>query len=496
MGGNDGGSGGNVAGTVAGKSGSPSVALSRPGLRGDRVPTLPRPWVQRLELPTSAALQCYVGGSRTFNYRDYTVTMHTYGSTSDLCVLRATDTATQDDHVWYGPREDRLVRRSSYAVSNSVLEWFTPGRRREGALESLRLHAYTPASSREFWFYVDGRLDGLILRKEVLSASTAVPSRKGGRVADVRLKTKEYFHGRSDRLVYRSAKYSTGGARDTPLKVSVRYSRNPAVPSHEDVEWIKYVGPGTTSGHVAVLFHHAPQSISRPSHVYKRTQTVDVVHDPFLPEPTPAMLVARMKELFISEKAVLSDLRDADVDAAAILRTRAQEDAQVTASYSIFAPLVDPAAITRATEEDRAKDAKDRARDPFARFIQQVIAARTVASADEALTRDEALAVYNAAVVDFKRRSQRRAQIMAKRLEDERAALQRRQVAFQRAQDTDAAQETDAFHAFVEKAVWKIHLVETRIDRHEQESSTRFAKLEQQLRDDPRIGPWLSEASQ
>lgn len=434
-----------------------ATQVVKTGELGNRVPMLPRPWTQRAALPTSAVVQCYVGGQTTLRYSDFTVTLHTYNTTPDLCVLRATDNMSSDEHALFGPREDRLVRRSVYAATSTTKEWFAPGRRRDGGLESLKLHVYTPGVTREFWFHVDARLDGLILRKELLAPAT-VGNKRGGKGGDAKVKVHEYFHGRTDRLLFRSSKYSVNGPKDFPVKVSVRFDRDPSAAAHNDIEWIHYVLPGTPTGHATVLFQHAPDSISRPTHTYKRTQTVDVVQHPFLPEPSPAALVARMRSLFANEKDLLADLREADLDAAAMLRTRAHEEARVAPMYAVYLPLVDPSVITKESTEPTDAGA-DRDKDPFGRYVQQVIAARTTSAPTEALTRDEALAVYNAVTVDFRRRSQRRAQIMAKRLEDERAALARRQAAFQRAHDADAVQETEAFNAFVEKAVWRIHLV-------------------------------------
>lgn len=75
----------------------------------------------------------------------------------------------------------------------------------------------------------------------------------------------------------------------------------------------------------------------------------------------------------------------------------------------------------------------------------------------------------------------------AQRLEEENALLAKRQTAFQRSRDhQDGAEEE--FEAFCQKKMFRISILEQRLQRHEDTAVEKYTNLDLKLREDPRLG--------
>jgi hypothetical protein len=78
-----------------------------------------------------------------------------------------------------------------------------------------------------------------------------------------------------------------------------------------------------------------------------------------------------------------------------------------------------------------------------------------------------------------------RAAIIQSRLDEENERLTRKQQSYQRQGHGDA--EDEEMIAYHDQAVFKIHILQARIQRHEEMALKKYTELEQQLRKDHRL---------
>merc|ERR1719453_676012 len=106
---------------------------------------------------------------------------------------------------------------------------------------------------------------------------------------------------------------------------------------------------------------------------------------------------------------------------------------------------------------------------------------------DPPLSREEALQAREACLRSLKDRLVERANIVQSRLDDENAALSKKQAAFQRNRDhMDPADEAE-FERYCQEAMFRIQILEGRLDRHTELSLQKYAEMDARLRDDPRL---------
>ena len=76
---------------------------------------------------------------------------------------------------------------------------------------------------------------------------------------------------------------------------------------------------------------------------------------------------------------------------------------------------------------------------------------------------------------------------MQNRLDEENQALSKRQAAFQRNRDhMDPADEAE-YERYCQEAMFRIQILDQRLDRHTELSLQKYAEMDQRLREDPRL---------
>ena len=101
-------------------------------------------------------------------------------------------------------------------------------------------------------------------------------------------------------------------------------------------------------------------------------------------------------------------------------------------------------------------------------------------------SREEAAKARAACLAALKERLLERANIIQRRLDEENSALSKKQANFQRSRDhMEGADE--AFEKFCSEAMFRISILEQRLSRHEESALSKYAALDQKLRQDPRL---------
>ena len=106
---------------------------------------------------------------------------------------------------------------------------------------------------------------------------------------------------------------------------------------------------------------------------------------------------------------------------------------------------------------------------------------------DPPLTREDALQAREACLRSLKDRLVERANIVQSRLDDENQQLSKRQAAFQRNRDHMDPSDEAEYERYCQEAMFRIQILEQRLDRHTELSLQKYAEMDARLRDDPRL---------
>lgn len=102
------------------------------------------------------------------------------------------------------------------------------------------------------------------------------------------------------------------------------------------------------------------------------------------------------------------------------------------------------------------------------------------------LTKEEALAIRQAALDALKARLVERASIIQSKLHEENSKLAKRQEQFQRSQ-REGDYSTEDFEKYCTEAMFRIQILENRLTAHEDAAPNKYAALDAKLSSDPRM---------
>mmetsp|Transcript_30520 Transcript_30520/g.33312 ORF Transcript_30520/g.33312 Transcript_30520/m.33312 type:complete len:713 (+) Transcript_30520:64-2202(+) len=205
----------------------------------------------RWSLPLNITRQQYLlqfppSGKRTIKYYCSKVDFYAKGMHRQAMVMRITNyldaacTIVKEIHEWFENRIDRMYKRIRYYLDNNrrFVEFFSPGSRGD-----VKKWTEYPGKRIEIDYYVNGRLDRLARREEVIGESIT-----------------EYFEGRTDLMTFRSVLLSadrgslTGRQFILPsmndlstdlhiIRMTQHFEKNPEITAKEEKLPIGYSNP-------------------------------------------------------------------------------------------------------------------------------------------------------------------------------------------------------------------------------------------------------------
>ena len=110
-----------------------------------------------------------------------------------------------------------------------------------------------------------------------------------------------------------------------------------------------------------------------------------------------------------------------------------------------------------------------------------------IAVTDPPLAKDDAFQARDGCLKALKERLVERANIVQSRLDEENAALSKRQAAFQRNRDHMDPNDEAEYERYCQEAMFRIQILEQRLDRHTELSLQKYAEMDARLRADPRL---------
>lgn len=450
------------------------------------IPDAPPSWVRPLSLPRERFdLRCPKGAKTTQFHRCHLDIFATYGDSArwDGMVQRLTLFSDDDcsDVIecreCYERRKDRLRKRVLYPERDESIETFD-----RGALYGVREITIERKVGRSMLFFPESRLDGLVERKEEFG-----------------VKMVETFVNRDDNMTYRSVSYdptpdapasaeeavSASAQRQrekaeaeqlAPVrKVSEKFARDPARPAAEDVaKRVFYVG----AAQIKLQFHYAPGRITASSRVYTKDGTAHETQvDPFAVPPKESELLDEFQRLIAMEKECLATVRAVEQEVSDITTRRAREEQNIT----LLVPFYD---VVRVAKEESDGDEDETEGKVLHDYLSPFMPA---VSAQRPLTHGECKDVRKSCLRALKDRLIERANIIQARHDEETAALAKRQANFQRDRDQMTRAEEEEYERACEESMFRIHILEQRLKRHEEAALSKYYGLDAKLRSDPRL---------
>lgn len=449
---------------------------------------MPPSWVTRLHVPRDLFQSRCPSGHKRTTYRKGTLEKCAPYSREDGLIERITlyegaDAAdVYETRCTYAERRDKLYKRITAGATTH--EYFEPGR--PGGLKE---HLFISGEKRILEFYSSARLDGLISRVEIIGQKTYM-----------------VFDGSHSPLIYRSVSYldtdlaTADAAPDKNIrKLAEKFRRSPEVEAEEDVAKRTFE---IAAGMIKVRYHYGDNRVTASHRAYAKDgsghQIIQV--NSFSRTPTDAQKLEEFTRLQAAERECINEIRDYDRQTKEILKKRQYEEdaieeaeqeaaeaaeagAKPTVPQHLLVSVYDTARSKLNTQQtDDDADAEQVPHDYLTPFLPEPIGVN-----DPPLSREEALAAREACLRSLKDRLVERANIVQSRLDDENATLSKRQAAFQRNRDhMDPADEAD-YERYCQEAMFRIQILEQRLDRHTELSLQKYAEMDARLRDDPRL---------
>jgi len=451
---------------------------------------MPPSWVTRLHVPRENFQARCPAGKKQVVYRKGILEKFAPYSREDGLVEQVTifkDVAREEvDEVRqiFANRKDKLSKRVITHENNCTHEFFDPGRTIPG--QGLKELIYITGVRREFHFYASARLDGLI-----------------SRIEDIGKKTTQIFDGSKDSLTYRSVSYhpvdpDTPNAEPQIRKMAEKFKRTPAMDAEDDVAKRTFDMAGGT---IKVRYHYGPDRVTASFRTYAKDGSGHnfVQVDPFARPLTDAQLLEEYTKLQTAERECINEIRDADRKAKDILKKREEEESDIIEAEEESAALPPgnkppvPAHLT-VSVYDTARSKLATQEEPDDAGASQVphdyltpFLVVPIGQNDPPLSRDEALQARDACLRSLKDRLVERANIVQSRLDEENAALSKRQAAFSRNRDHMDPSDEAEYERYAQEAMFRIQILEQRLDRHTELSLAKYAEMDARLRKDPRL---------
>ena len=453
---------------------------------------MPKSWCSAIQIPQDIFdLRCPKGSKETKYYKCIHEVFAKFGDTARwdgmierLIIFQDEDyERIEETREFFTRRKDKLRQRVTLSLEGTTIELFD-----EGSSFGLKKLVSRKGEYRLFEFHHGARLDGLLKREEVINK-----------------KISEFFKERDDHLIYRSVTYddtnleeyeeSLNGAagsfnadadnkafeQQKPesqtlpfLKMTEKFSRRVDVPAGEDVFKRTYF---VAADQIRLNFHFGEDRITASSRLYTKEGLTHITEvDTLKEKPTGSALLEEYQRLLLAERECSQAIRDVEREIRSILDSRMKEEQNII----LTVPYYDVTRIKKEESDEEKQEEEQVEHDFLSAFLPSTINIRH-------LTRTECFAVRDKCLKALKDRLIERANIIQARHDEETAALAKRQANFQRDRDQMSQEEEEEYEKACEESMFRIHILEQRLKKHEEQALQKYYQLDSKLRNDPRL---------
>jgi hypothetical protein len=399
----------------------------------------------------------------------------------------------------YENRVDKLKERHYDYLTEWITEQFG-----EGRVCNLKEHRYRltgglmPEGERTMTFYHAARVDGLEKRVETQTAMT------------------EFYINRDDFLVYRHVVFGVrqkkfGPSENTlrPIELMIeRYDRNKSKEANDDIAEVIF---NMEEEKIYVTCHHENSKISATTREFvKPTATddkgsggivwnVDNNYTAFLSDANKkdkrkVEIYQLMMDLLKAEERCTLLIRTSENEVNDILNSRTNEEVASELTVSIYDTQRNDKAkkhreMLERIERELEAQREERELDYLEPFLAKLSPEDYHPGAK--LTRQQAFSLRQDCLADLKQRLIDRANLIQSRFEKETQELQKRQSWYQQNQVSMQKADEQEYLSYCNDAMFRIHILEQRLNRHKELAPHRYMALEQKIRSDPRLAEYF-----
>ena len=388
-------------------------------------------------------------------------------------------TIVKEINEWFENRKDKMYKRvrTFLGPNNRFVEFYNPG----GSGEVKQWTNY-PGKRAEIDFYVDGRLDRLVRRVEIVGE-----------------KVYEIFQGRTDCLIYRSVLFTVDkasvGARQFPLpggglaselyvlRMTLKYEvdKSQSVMGTDVAKRVFFV----KEGKVVATYHFELDQVTCNVKTYLHSRGPGVqgmTEQAYAQETGVVEDQEALQEAAQLERECYSGIKSSFLQMQRIYQSREESEKNVINEKNVFEVALDRAdklefQQTGNAEGKEEKEAKGlNYLTPYLRLVKD----------PSRITRDEATDARQNCLDALRARLVERANIIQSRLNDENAKLGREQERFQRSQ-REGDLSTEEYEKYCTEAMFRIQILEQRLATHEEAALRKFSELDAKLSSDERL---------
>ncbi len=451
----------------------------------EQILDMPPSWVGKLSIARErVALRYGNTGCRTVLYERAKMEVFAPGANEMGLLSRLTvfkdlsRTIPLEVREEFSSRKDKLYRRVRFPLKGSMHEHFKPGRK-----TGLKLLIDQPGRSLELYFYLTARLDG-----------------KTKRIEKIGKKVTEYFEERDDNLSFRSilldrsnGSQNRDGKRGTytmpcgqlgdllVTRMKQKFNRNFDVDADDDVADRTFYVEDPAEQRCVCVYHYGENNIRCSTREYFKDEN-RAPSEAFAAKFDPSAREEEVEAIWLEEKALHQEFKDAERQSRDIVALRKQEEGRVILDRSVFETAREraKAEASKVEEEEEVEEVRDE------RYVEYLTPFLQNCKDPKDPTQEEAAKARASCLAALKERLLERANIIQRRLDEENSALSKKQANFQRSRDhMEGADE--AFEKFCSEAMFRISILEQRLSRHEESALSKYAALDQKLRGDPRL---------
>ncbi|XP_067895745.1 dynein regulatory complex subunit 7 isoform X2 [Heterodontus francisci] len=459
----------------------------------EKIFDMPPSWVQEIIIPAKDIETRCPKGEKIIQYKKANLEKYAPYLNIDGMVKRLIEyediecTSFVKVTEWYSNRKDMLEKIERNMRTRIITEYFKNGRHM-----AVKRHLYRssePETDRTLKYSSKLRVDGLVSRVETPTEIT------------------EKFKDRPDFLIYRQATFSKRVRKvrlpgtiqsnyRTIAKITERFARNRNKPAHQDVAEQVFL---IASEHIHLTYHREDDMITAvkrefilpPNLLQKDDQEVNMEQivvtfevDPLAKPCKNVVLYQTMMELLKTQAASMQSIRDSEHEVREFLKDRAAERKANELTISVYDTERNEKAKEhrreqiRLEEEQRMRRAEEEL-DYLAPFLARL-------GQPKRITKKIAIKLRNDCLTDMKQRLIDKANLIQSRFEKEAMELQSKQQWYQQNQISMTKEDEQAYLAYCSEAMFRIHILEMRLNKHKETAPIKYLALEEKIRKDAR----------
>ena len=197
-----------------------------------------------------------------------------------------------------------------------------------------------------------------------------------------------------------------------------------------------------------------------------------------------------------AERECYQAIRASKREVELILKSRQDEEAEITVTKTIFETVRDRQGAPKKDEQEEQEEETAVQSDYLTAFLPEEARGLVLNQGEKGaggdddqgieLTKEQAQRAADACLNALKKRLVERASIIQRRLDSENEKLSKRQALFQRSRDASESVD-DEYEKFCQEAMFRIQILEKRFQKHEETAFQKYEEMIARLDADPRL---------